>query len=439
MKRAYVLVMVAACSATPEVSSVEEDTTVCGSGPTVKGIDVSYYQGAIDWPTVKADGVVYAFIRTSDGTYHDPKFDTYWAESRAAGVKHGAYHFFRPAGDPIAQADYLLSKIGGKLEADDLPPVLDVEAADGVPAATIAANIRLWSDHVEAAIGRKPIIYTGFYFWRDSVGNPDIHQDPLWHAQYTTASCPNIATAWPDWEFWQYSSTGSVGGISGNVDMDRFNGDKTQFDAFLGPPGPCGTIDAAGGMIDNGDPCYTAGGPTVGIRHVNTSGMAQTLDWTHTTELGYEQNYGNWALNFAEAGDYEVQVYTPASYSQSKQAKYVVTAADGDHDKVIDQTAVDGWQSLGTFTFAAGGMQAIHVGDNTGEPEADNVQLVFDAVQLVRADGSGSGSGSGSDGSGSGMDPTPPPAGGGCSTGSGGGGAGAIFALGVVLLARRRR
>src|SRR5947209_6598600 len=157
--RAFVLVMVAACANAPAVSSVEDNTTVCGAGPTVKGIDVSYYQGTINWTSVKNDGVVYAFIRTSDGSYHDPQFDTYWAESRAAGVKHGAYHFFRPASDPIVQADYLLSKIGGKLAADDLPPVLDVEAADGVSAANIAAGVKKWSDHVEAALGRKPIIY----------------------------------------------------------------------------------------------------------------------------------------------------------------------------------------------------------------------------------------------------------------------------------------
>jgi GH25 family lysozyme M1 (1,4-beta-N-acetylmuramidase) len=451
MRTSYVLVVVAACANAPAVSSVEENTTVCGSGPTVKGMDVSYYQGTIDWNAVAADGVVYAFIRTSDGSFHDPQFDNYWAQSRAAGVKHGAYHFFRPESDPIAQADYLLGKIGGKLEADDLPPVLDVEAADGIAAANIASGIQQWSDHVEAAIGRKPIIYTGMYFWQDSVGNASMPQNPLWHAQYTSASCPSIASSWSDWTFWQYTSTGSVGGISGGVDVDRFNGDATAFQGFLGPPGPaapCGTIDAAGGMIDNGDACYVAGGPAAGIRHVATSGMDQNLDWTHTTANATEQNYAEWTLNFAEAGNYEVQVYTAAAFAQSKQAKYVVTAADGPHDVVIDQTAVDGWQSLGTFAFAMGGSQSVHVGDNTGEPEANNVQLVFDAVQLVRDDGQGSGSGSGSgsgdgsgSGSGSGDGTTPPAPGGGCSTGGGLGGSaggGLVVMLGLVLRRRRR-
>src|SRR5439155_391699 len=169
-----------------------------------------------------------------------------------------------------------------------------------------------------------------------------------------------------------------------NVDVDRFNGDKAAFDAFLGPPGtcgdgtcdagesktscpedcgPCATIDAAGGLVDNGGACYTAGGPSAGIRHVTDAGMKNDLDWTHTTALSYEQNYGQWDLFFAEAGSYEVQVYTAAAYAQSKQAKYDIKAGDTTHKKTIDQTAADGWQTLGTFTFAAGGHQFVHVGD----------------------------------------------------------------------------
>jgi GH25 family lysozyme M1 (1,4-beta-N-acetylmuramidase) len=456
VKRTCLLVLVAACTdastyAPKSLSDVEQDTTVCGVGPTVKGIDVSYYQGSINWTSVKNDGVVYAFIRTSDGTYHDPNFDTYWSGSRAAGIKHGAYHFFRPEDDPITQADYLLSKIGGSLKADDLPPVLDVEVADGISAANIAAGVKRWSDHVEAAIGRKPIIYTGMYFWRDSVGNPDMHSDPLWHAQYTTASCPDIASTWPTWTLWQYTSTGAIAGISGSVDVDRFNGDKTAFDSFLGPPGtcgdgtcgsgedkiscpedcgPCATIDAGGGMIDNGSACYTAGGPPAGIRHVTTAGMKNTLDWTHTTALSYEQNFGQWDFYLAQAGTYEVQVYTDKAYAQSKQAKYQIKTSAGTKEKTIDQTAVDGWQSLGTFDFAQGGHQYVHVGDNTGEPEANNVQLVFDAVQLIpTGEGSGSGSGSGDGGGGGGTHT------GGCSTG---GGMGILLAFALVGLRRRR-
>src|SRR5258705_12512274 len=126
-----------------DLSLLEQEATVCGVGPTVKGIDVSYHNGTINWSSVKADGVAYAFIRVSDGTgFIDPKFESYWSASRAVGIKHGAYQYFHPGTDPIAQADLLLSKIGSKLEPDDLPPVVDVEVADGLGAAQIQAKLK---------------------------------------------------------------------------------------------------------------------------------------------------------------------------------------------------------------------------------------------------------------------------------------------------------
>jgi len=206
VKRLLFLAFLVGCAADSltgadeNVSVTEQDATVCGVGPTVKGIDVSYYQGTINWTSVKNDGVKFAFIRASDGLNTiDSKFESNWSGSRAAGIKHGAYQFFRPGQDPIAQADLLLQKIGNKIAADDLPPVIDVEASDGQSAATITAKVKKWVAHVKAATGRDPIIYTGFYFWRDSVGAPDITTSALWHAQYTSASCPNIAPPWADW------------------------------------------------------------------------------------------------------------------------------------------------------------------------------------------------------------------------------------------------
>ena len=424
-----------------KLSTVDQDATVCGAGPTVKGIDVSYYQGTIDWAAVKSDGVHFAFIRVSDGTnFIDPKFESYWSGSRTNGIVHGAYQFFRPSNDVQAQADLLLSKVGTQLAPDDLPPVLDVEATDGESAASVAAKVKQWVDYVGAALGRPPIIYTGFYFWRDSVGAPDDTTSPLWHAQYTTASCPNIAPPWSDWAIWQYSSTGSVAGISGGVDMDRWNGDQASLTGFLGPAQACGTVGAAGAVIDDGDPCFEVGGSSAYMRHVLTAGEDGDLVWTHTTDDAAEANFGQWNLDFDEAGTYKLEVYTDAAFAQSKAAKYLVHTADGDMETTIDQSASDGWQTLGNYTFAAGGDQYLHLADNTGEPVANNVQLVFDAARLTRVtdggDGSGSGSGSG-DGSGSGSDDGSGKNSG-CAVGGNGLGLGLVLAL-VGLRRRRRR
>lgn len=428
-----------ACSGeqtTETVSDSEQAATVCGSGPTVKGVDVSYYQSTIDWTKVKADGVEYAFIRVSDGLGTiDSKFDANWAQSRAKGILHGAYQFFRPAQDPIAQADLLLSKIGTPMP-DDLPPVIDVEADGGLAPSQVAAKVKIWIDHVTAAIGKRPIVYTGYYFWRDQVGAPDQTASPLWHAQYSSTACPTIAPPWADWAFWQYTSSGSVNGIAGNVDMNRFNGTRAQLQALLmgggAPATPCGQLPAEGGAIDDGDACFVSGGPPGSMRHVVTAGEKGDLVWTHTTEDAAEGNYGQWNLDLAEAGTYKIEVYTAAPFAQSKQARYTVHAAGQDHDFIIDQSAADGWQPLGEVDLAAGAHQYVHLADNTGELLANNVQLVFDSVRITRVvpgDGSGSGSGSGDE---------DPGKSGGCNAGGTGGAGGLLMVFGALLTRRRR-
>jgi GH25 family lysozyme M1 (1,4-beta-N-acetylmuramidase) len=440
------LVGCAAETTTDSIAEIDQATTVCGVGPTIKGIDVSKYQGTIDWNRVAADGVKFAFVRVSDGTsYIDAQFATYWAASRAAGVKHGAYQFFRPGQDPIEQAEILLDKIGRHLEPDDLPPVIDVEASDGQSAAVIKQKVGQWITHVKGVLGRDPIIYTGLYFWRDSVGAPDFTTSPLWHAQYSTASCPNIAPPWQSWTFWQYTDSGTVDGITGPVDMNRFNGDDAAFAALLGGTGtcgdgtcgsgetkiacaedcgPCGSIGYAGAVIDDGDTCFEEGGPDASMRHIDLAGKDGDLIWTYTTSSADEANFGQWHLHFEEAGRYQVEVYTDAAFAKSRQAKYSVQAGAATTDYVVDQTAVNGWQVLGELDFEAGGAQWIRVADNTGEPLTDKVQLAFDAVRLTRIEYV--------------KDDEEPPADPGCNAGGGSLGL-ALVALFGGLRRRRRR
>ncbi|CAN5388302.1 hypothetical protein BH11MYX1_BH11MYX1_01460 [soil metagenome] len=439
-----------------ELSDLDQSVTVCATGSTIKGIDVSVFQGTIDWAKAKADGVVYAIIRVSDGlNTPDSKFATNWANSRTAGVIHGAYQFFEPSQDPIAQADMLLAKTG-PLKADDLPPMIDVEVNDGLSPAATAAAVKKWIAHVKAKTGRDPIVYTGFYFWGGSVGGANVLPSPLFHAQYTTAACPNIASPWTTWAFWQYTSSGAINGIAGNVDTDRFNGTKAQLLAMLGPPGscgdgtcstgeskiscpedcgPCATIDAAGGEVDDSDACFEGGGPATYLREATDAGEKGGLTWTHATADATEYNYGTWNLYLATAGRYKLEVYTAPAYAQSKHATYVVHAGDptshvAEQSAVVDQSAADGWQTVGEYDFAAGGHQWIHLGDNTGEIAATNTQLVFDAIRLTPTDGPGSG--------GSGSDTSKPGDHAGCNASGSSGGA-LTFGLVLGLSAIRRR
>lgn len=239
-----------------EVDEAETDTTViearvCATSGTTMGVDVSYYQGTIDWAKAKAAGVRFAFLRVSDGTtFQDPKFVQNWTNTKANGVIRGAYQFFRPSQSVNAQADIMINAIG-TYRPGDLPPVIDVEADGGLAPATVAARVRQWVDRVKTAVGVAPIVYTGLYFWRDEVGGPtSFANNALWIAQYTTM-CPNLPAPWQKWTFWQHTDSGKVNGIAGNVDMNKFNGDVTKLIAFANgsvtqpPPMPTGACASA--------------------------------------------------------------------------------------------------------------------------------------------------------------------------------------------------
>ena len=444
--------MLVACTGAVDTREVEQLARVCAAGPTTKGIDVSYYQGTIDWAKVKTAGVAFAFVRVSDGLATiDAKFSQNWSGARAAGVVRGAYQFFRPNLDAAAQANLFVEKVG-TLAADDLPPVIDVEASGSQSAAVIAAKVRIWIDIVEAATGKKPIIYTGYYFWRDSVGDAKFPGYPLWVAGYVN-HCPDVPLGWDTWSFWQTSSTGQVRGIAGAVDLNTFNGDRAGLLAMTGVAAtcgdnkcegtettetcavdcpPCGVIAAAGGLIDDGDACFEGGGNPMFLRSVSDAGAQGDLFWTYATDAAAAGNFAQWNLYIADAGRYAVEVYTDAGYGKSKKASYLVTANGASAVPVaIDQTAVNGWQSLGEFQFAAGGKQSVRVNDNTGEPAAAKVQLALDAVRLTRLDLP--------------VDPMPPPASDeGCNAGSAGtgtlrGAGAALLLMAVVAVSWPRR
>jgi lysozyme len=208
-----------------DLETVHQPARVCADGPTVDGIDVSFYQGVIDWNRVAQSSVKFAIVRIGDGLGEDDQFENNWRGARDAGLIRGAYQFFRAARDPDAMADIVIRKVG-RLGPGDLPVVLDLEGASiqDQPPATVIANARRWLAAVEAGTGKRPIIYTGYYVWRDEIGDPDFSQHPLWIAAYVNR-CPDISDHWDRWTFWQTSDSGRIPGIDGNVDTDLFNGD----------------------------------------------------------------------------------------------------------------------------------------------------------------------------------------------------------------------
>ena len=213
-----------------DVDQVELALEVCADGEVLEGIDVSYYQGQPDWEAVANDGIQYAITRVNHGGFMDPEFDTNWDAIKSVGLVRGAYQYFNAGGDPVEQANVFIDKVG-QLGPGDLPGVIDVESDDGLDPSAIAESVATWVELVEAGTGRKPIVYTGPYFWNTFVQTDQFQEHPLWIAHYTNG-CPSVPDAWNGWRLWQYSSTGAIAGISGNVDTNRFNGSLEQLHDF---------------------------------------------------------------------------------------------------------------------------------------------------------------------------------------------------------------
>lgn len=228
------------------------------------GVDVASYQhpgGApIDWGQVRAAGHTFAFVKATEGvSYTNPYFAGDWNGAAGAGLYRGAYHYARPAlplSTALDQARYFVSRTGSMTGGLDLPGVLDLESTGGLGQADLAQWTRIWLGEVQRLTGKAPIVYTGYYFWRDQLGNPtDIGASyRLWLPSYpadpnSTTFKPLVSGGWATWTFWQYRSDGTVPGISGggNVDVNRFCCDVISLGALggsgAGGGGPFGSLD----------------------------------------------------------------------------------------------------------------------------------------------------------------------------------------------------
>lgn len=207
-----------------------EPVKVAPGAGIAEGIDVSGYQPRIDWSAVAANRVAFAFIKATESTtLVDHSFADHWAQAKRARILRGAYHFFRPQQDARAQARHFLAQLGDRGE---LPPVLDVEVADGVAPAKIVEGVNAWLEVV--AIGIRPLIYTAPGFWNSLPGTSEIAKKAdLWVAHWA-ARAPAAVNGWSTWTFWQYTSKGAVAGIPGSADKDedRFNGSLAELQGY---------------------------------------------------------------------------------------------------------------------------------------------------------------------------------------------------------------
>jgi lysozyme len=212
----------------------------------VEGIDVFDGQGVIDWPAVADAGVAFAYIKATQGTYNaQSTFAENWAGAARAGVRRGAYHFFDPTEDGVAQARWFLSTVG--TSPGNLPPMLDAECPDGdadclgtgasgqAPGATVAAGLTAWLEAVRGAVSQDPVVYTfASYFRSLGIDAGALAAHPLFLADPTDAGCVGVPAPWPRVALWQYSWTGEIPGVRVPVDRDRFLGSLADLAAFGG-------------------------------------------------------------------------------------------------------------------------------------------------------------------------------------------------------------
>ncbi|MFD5774994.1 lysozyme [Streptomyces fungicidicus] len=205
----------------------------------VQGIDVSHWQGAINWGSVRNSGIQFAWIKATEGnSYKDDRFNSNYPAAYNAGVIRGAYHFARPnVSSGATQANYFVNN-GGGWSRDNLtlPGVLDIEhnpygaMCYGLSTTQMRTWITDFYNTYKSRTGRDTVIYTTAGWWNTCTGNWTgmYSKSPLWVAHWTSAASPTIPSGFPTWTVWQYTSTGSVGGVAGNVDRNQFNGSRDR-------------------------------------------------------------------------------------------------------------------------------------------------------------------------------------------------------------------
>lgn len=194
----------------------------------IKGIDIYHGDRISDINQVKTYAS-FCFLKASEGTsIVDPSFKARWSELKTAGIIRGAYHFFHPSADPIAQATHFCNVVG-ILDSGDLPCVLDWESSDGVPSIKDATAGMKFLSKVRELTGKKPIIYGSPYFLKDLNLQAGY---PLWVANYGV-SAPLIPDPWVRWTFWQNSEAAPVPGMNGHCDTDVFNGTIDDLRVFI--------------------------------------------------------------------------------------------------------------------------------------------------------------------------------------------------------------
>ena len=199
----------------------------------VFGVDVSSYQGTVDWHTLAGQGVDFAFIKATEGSrLQDKQLAANWAGALEAGVRPGAYHFLSYDSPGETQADNFIDLV--PVTQGALPPVVDIEFygpyLDTPPEKEqVQAILDPLLERLEAHYGVKPILYVTYRSYYSYLTDAKYAGYPIW------CSSPTVFPLLPRWDFWQYSHSAKLEGYHGAqplIDLNVFRGSRAEFDAF---------------------------------------------------------------------------------------------------------------------------------------------------------------------------------------------------------------
>ncbi|MEA2710135.1 MAG: lysozyme [Phycisphaerales bacterium] len=298
----------------------------------VAGIDVSHWQGTINWANVAAAGKEFVFHKATEGIdYVDPTAATNNAGAAAAGMLVGVYHFAHPdTNSAAAEANWFIQNASQYASTGDLRPVLDLEDGATLTPAALSAWANEYCLTVKNALGVDPLIYLNTNYATNEV-DASVTSHDLWIANWSTAYGDPMTTGSPpvgvwgagNWDFWQYSSTGTVSGISGAVDLDVYQGDRATLVAnfVVGntpPPQNPGTINGSVFQDTNGNAALEAGEPMIAGRTVYLDADNDAVrDASETLTATNASGQYSFTVN---PGTYTVRQVVPAGWYQTVPA-----------------------------------------------------------------------------------------------------------------------
>lgn len=198
----------------------------------VKGFDVSHHQGDVQWKKISPKAYQFVYLKaTEGGDFKDTKFQDNWLQAREQGFLVGAYHFYRLCREGKIQAENFIETVPNKPDA--LPPVIDLEydskCINAFSKEQLLQEIQVMHDQLLKHYGKQPIFYISKSFYNIVLAG-EFKKTPLWVREYQGQP---VLKNNPEWLFWQHTNQGQIQGVPKTVDLNVFNGDAKQWQAFL--------------------------------------------------------------------------------------------------------------------------------------------------------------------------------------------------------------